>query len=170
MGVPPKMPTTAKVPSHDATHGLKQGVVVLKDAPWWVGQLLIPGIFTVLGAGIGFGAGRLKDWLDAEAAKKAFLVSIGSELQGLYLQLQRSQEEVEGGKSRFTKDPAKALPPQFALALRTAIFSTQLAKLRDVSDPLVQQVILLYSDLSLLPSITDLLNQQSFEYLKAQNG
>lgn len=99
-------------------------------------------------------------------AKRAFLKAIRLELAGLQEQLQASLREVNAGRRRFEADIGA--PPQLAGTLRTTVFSTQLGKLRDVSDPLVIEIIRLYSDIPVLEQVLDLLNKQASEYSKVQ--
>lgn len=51
--------------------------------------------------------------------------------------------------------------PQFTLAFRTAVYSTQLAKLKNVDDPILLEIVEVYSDLSSLDAIVAIANQQS---------
>lgn len=45
----------------------------VEQIPWWLNRLTMAA-FTLVGAGIGFAADRFKDWLDARAARQAFLL------------------------------------------------------------------------------------------------
>ena len=137
----------------------------LGQTPWWVTSVLVPALLIVLGAGIAFLAGRLKDWLDARKAKQAFLKAIALELTDLQEQLGGSLEQLESALSSFRTNTAG--PPHGALALPTTAFQAQLGKLRDVSDPLVMEVIQFYSGVPILERIVDMLNRREAEYLNA---
>ncbi len=139
----------------------------VEQIPWWLDRLTLAA-FTLVGAGIGFAADRFKDWLDARAAKHAFLKAIRLELVALREQLEASLTEVDAGRSRFAAN--KVSPPQFAATFRTTVFSTQLGKLSDLSDPLIMALIKFYSDIPMLERIIELLNRKSGEAFKATTG
>lgn len=139
-----------------------------QQIPWWLDRFLIPVGFTLLGAVIGFAASQAKDWLDARRAKQAFLHAVGQELKALEEQLLASQKEVDEARQRYVEGSGMA--PQFAATLRTTVFSSQLNKLRDLSEPIVMEVVKLYSDIGVLDRITELLNRQSTEAFKAASG
>ncbi len=139
----------------------------LEQIPWWLDRLTMAA-FTLVGAGIGFAAGRFKDWLDARAAKQAFLRAIRLELVALREQLEASLTEVNAGRVRYATNIGS--PPQFAVTLRTTVFSTQLGKLKDLSDPLIMALVKFYSDVPRLERIIDLLNRKSGEAFKAATG
>ena len=138
----------------------------VEQVPWWLDRLTLVA-FTLVGAGIGFAAGRFRDWLDARATKHAFLKAIRLELVALREQLEASLTEVDAGRSRFAAN--KVSPPQFAATFRTTVFSTQLGKLSDLSDPLIMALIKFYSDIPMLERIIELLNRKS-EAFKAATG
>jgi hypothetical protein len=57
---------------------------------WWAERLVIPVIFALVGAGIGFGVGQITAWLERRRTKRSFLRAIRLELMGLQEQLQAS--------------------------------------------------------------------------------
>jgi hypothetical protein len=61
-------------------------------------------------------------------------------------------------------DEPAAHAPNYAVALRTAVFSSQLSKLKTVDDPLVISIIHFYSDLGTLEQVIDGANRLSVEY------
>jgi len=126
---------------------------------WW-----IPAIYTFLGAVIGFLSDRLKIWWDSRAVKKAFLSAIRVELEGLQEQLTSLKKEVLNAKERLEK--SERYPGQFAVSFRRTIFETQLGTLRDLSDPVLLELIRIYSDMSVLPGIIELLNEHGRECIK----
>jgi len=83
---------------------------------------------------------------------------------GLQEQLQASLEEVEGSKERLQKNVPT--PPHLVGTLRNTVFTSQLGRISDLSDPLVIEIIRLYSDLPVLLQIIASLNQQSAELSK----
>lgn len=142
-------------------------VVATLDAqplPWWVDRLLIPVVFALVGAGIGFGVGQITNWLERRRAKRAFLRAIRLELLGLQDQLQASLDEVEASRERLQRNVAA--PPHLVGTLRNTVFTSQLGRISDLSDPLIIEIIKLYSDLPVLLQIIAALNQHSAELSK----
>ncbi len=132
--------------------------------PWWADRLVIPVIFALLGAGIGFGVGQITAWLERRRTKRTFLRAIRLELMGLQEQLEASLAEVEGSKERLQRNVAA--PPHLVGTLRNTVFTSQLGRVSDLSDPLVIEIIKLYSDLPLLLQIIGALNQHTMELSK----
>jgi hypothetical protein len=127
---------------------------------WWVDRILLPILFLLVGALIGFAGTWIRDRLEARDAKRAFLRAIRRELEALDRQLVGAGMEVEGALQR--PEESRHLP-RFALRFQTSVYSTQLGKLKDVDDSLVLAIIEVYSDISSLYGIVELLNQQSAE-------
>jgi hypothetical protein len=132
--------------------------------PWWVERLVIPVIFALVGAGIGFGAGQVTAWLERRRTKRTFLRAIRLELLGLREQLQASLDEVEASKERLQRNIAT--PPHLVGTIRNTVFNSQLGRISDLSDPLIIEIIKLYSDLPVLLQIIGALNQHSMELSK----
>jgi hypothetical protein len=137
---------------------------VAEPPPWWVDRLLIPVVFALVGAGIGFGVGQITNWLERHTAKRAFLRAIRLELLGLQDQLQASLNEVEASRERLQRNVAA--PPHLVGTLRNTVFASQLGRISDLSDPLIIEIIKLYSDLPVLLQIIAALNEHSAELAK----
>jgi hypothetical protein len=131
----------------------------------WLHELAIPAFFTLLGAGVGFFSGQLADDRKAKKAKTAFLHAIGMELDALEAQLDGSLPEVKAAHDRVAGRSQTG--PQFALALRTSVFASQIGKLRDVGDPLLIEIIHFYSDLGTLERVFEGANNTSREFTRA---
>ena len=131
-------------------------------APWWADRVL--GLVSVIvGAVLGFVASQAKDWLDAKRSKKSFLIAVANELSTVRKQPQCSNEELMAAQDRFNE---RGTPPQFAVRLSTTVFSSQIAHLKNLSDPLVLGVVNFYSVLPQLEQLGQIINQQGNEYLK----
>lgn len=128
--------------------------------PWWVTAIVLPSVFLVLGALIGFMGTWVRDKVDARRARNAFLRAIRRELESLERQLDGAVAELEDSKQKME---ASWHVPQFVLTLRTTVYSSQLGKLRDVADPLLLEIVEVYSEISSLAGFVDLLNRHSAE-------
>lgn len=71
---------------------------------------------------------------------------------------------MEGSRERLQRN--EPVPPHLVGTLRTTVFTSQLGKVSDLSDPLIFDIIKLYSDLLVLPQIIVALNQRSAELSK----
>jgi len=131
----------------------------------WLHELAIPALFTLLGAGIGFFTGELRDDRKAKRDKRAFLQAIGMELDALGKQLDASLHEVRDSTDRVRGNSQTG--PQFAAALRTSVFTSQIGKLRDVGDPLLIEIIHFYSDLGTLEKTVETANDVGAEFSRA---
>jgi hypothetical protein len=132
--------------------------------PWWVDRLLIPIIFVLVGAGITFATAQIAGWRERHRAKRAFLQAIRLELRGLEEQLQASLKEIQDSKARLER--GVAAPPHLVGTLRTTVFASQLGRISDLSDPVIFEIIKLYSDLAIVPQVVEALNQHSKELSK----
>lgn len=137
----------------------------LQTLPWWGDRLVIPAVFALLGAAITFATGQMTARRQRRRAKRAFLQAIRLELRGLEEQLQASLKELQGSKDRLDRNVA-APPPILVGMLRTTVFTSQLGKLSDLSDPLIYEIIKLYSDIPVLLEIIGALNQHSKDLAK----
>jgi hypothetical protein len=131
----------------------------------WLRELAIPGFFTLLGAALGFIGSQIRDERKAKRDKQAFLRAIGMELDALGNQLDGSMQEVKGSTERVMGGSPTG--PQFAAVLRTSVFTSQVAKLRDVDDPLLIAIVHFYSDLGTLQHILEMVNDLSAEFTRA---
>ncbi len=140
----------------------------------WLREVGIPAFFVVLGAGLGAGLSFLasrnlekqkakRDEQKAKQGKESFLRAIGMELDALSDQFDATFQEVKGSIERIPGGTG----PQFAWALRTSVFTSQIGKLRDVDDPLIIKVIHFYSDLGTLQHIFETANDLGNEYSRA---
>jgi len=129
----------------------------------WLPGFVIPILFTLFGAAFGFFASQLRDDRNAKRAKQTFLRAIGMELDALHKQLDASLREVNDSTARLARGAA----PRFAGALRTIVFTSQLGKLRDVSDPLMIEIVHFYSDLGTLQQTFEIVNDIGVEYNRA---
>jgi hypothetical protein len=117
----------------------------------------LPALFTTLGAVLGFFAWR------ARQAKASFIKGVRIELDALDKQLDETLREVTESIDRVKQ---LASSPRFAGIIRRSVFDGQVQKLKDVSDPLVIEVIHFYSDLGLLEQIFASVNDLSVEYAR----
>jgi len=132
--------------------------------PWWIDRILIPAAFTLLGAGIGLATSQISGWFERRRTKQAFLRGIRLELHGLQEQLQASLSEAESSKDRLQRNVAA--PPQLVATLRNTVFTSQLGRVSDLSDPLIIEIVKLYSDLPVLLQIIEVLNRHSSDLSK----
>jgi hypothetical protein len=149
------------VQSHSYAQYELEKRVTLEPTPvpsWWVNGIVLPTIFLFLGATIGFAATWVRDQLDARNAKKAFMKAIRHELEALDQQLSSTIAEVEEASRKL--DESQHLP-QFGIAFRTAVYSTQLGKLKNLDDPILLEIVAVYSHISSLDEIVAAVNQQT---------
>ena len=71
---------------------------------------------------------------------------------------------MEGSKERL--QTGVPTPPHLVATLRNTVFTSQLGRISDLSDPLIIEIIKLYSDLPVLLQVIGALNQQSSELSK----
>lgn len=127
----------------------------------WLRELLIPAFFTILGTAVGYFVALVRDDREATRARTAFLRAVGMELDALEKQLDASLVEVSESLERVK---AQHTGPQFAAALRTAVFTGQIGKVRDVDDDLMIDLIHFYSDLASVDQIFQSTNQLSVTF------
>lgn len=129
---------------------------------WLVEHVVVPAVFVFLGALLGFGAGQIKDYVDSRRIKKAFLKAIRIELTTLRAHLDGTMKDVtevlDGLRQKGTRK-ALHLSPKF----QTGVYASQLARLRDVSDPVVLEIIRFYDQLSNLEIVKAHVTARSFE-------
>lgn len=135
---------------------------------WWEDRVIIPAIFLLLGAIVGFLSTRVSVWLDRRRAKRVFLEAVRLELAGLLDQFGASLAEVEGSINRLQRrEPS---PPQLVGTLRTTVFTSQLGTLEDLSDPLLVDIVRFYSDLPVLLQVITSLNGQAQDLRSRDDG
>ncbi len=131
------------------------------QVPWWLDRIVVPILFTFFGAMLGFIFGCLKDWLDQRKAKKVFLKAVRGELSAARGHLEGTLRDVTEVTDNMEKGVRVAL--HLATTFQTGIYSSQIGKLKDVSDPLVMSVIRFYDRLSNLERVKSRLTTVSFE-------
>lgn len=135
---------------------------------WWEDRVIIPAIFLLLGAIVGFLSTRVSLWLDRRRAKLVFLEAIRLELAGLLDQFNASLTEVEGSINRLQRrEPS---PPQLVGTLRTTVFTSQLGTLPDLSDPLLIDIVRFYSDVPVWLQIITSLGGQAQDLRSRDDG
>jgi hypothetical protein len=130
--------------------------------------LMLPATLVVLGAVLGFVAGQIKDYFDSRRVKKSFLKAIRIKVSTLRKHLEGTLRDVTEVLDDFRqKGVRKALhlSPKF----QTGVYSSQLARLRDVSDSLILDIIRFYDQLSNLEIVKAHVSARSFE-LSALTG
>lgn len=119
--------------------------------PWWLDHIGIPVIFTAVGTTLGFATGRFKDWLDARTIKRSFLVAIRGEVLTIRKHLEGTLKDATEVKDSIHAGQRKAL--HLTTFFQTGVYSSQLPKLRDVTDPIVLETIRFYDRLANLERI-----------------
>jgi hypothetical protein len=132
----------------------------------WLREFAVPVFFTLFGVALGYISTLIRDERKAKRDKQAFLRAVGMELDALSDQLDGSLREVKASTDRVNGGGATG--PQFAASWRTAVFTSQVAKLRDVDDPLLISVIHYYSDLGTLQHILEAVNGLGVEFSSAE--
>ena len=127
----------------------------------WVRELIVPAFFTLLGAIVTYVATAVRDDREARRIRSAFLRAVNMELAALSGQLDSSLREVSESLARVK---SQGTGPQFAASLRTAVFSGQISKVRDVDDKLMIEVIHFYSDLETIQQIFESTNELAKVY------
>lgn len=125
--------------------------------PWWVPAAYIF-LGALIGAVVGFAADRVKAWFDARKTKKAFLQAIGMELPRLQEQLKGLIEMLSNSQQACRSFGS---PHEFAVSLKTNVFDSQLAHIKDLSDPLLFDIVHLYSEVAAIPTLIQVLNERS---------
>jgi hypothetical protein len=132
--------------------------------PWWVDHLLVPIVFIFFGAVLGFSFGRLKDRLDERKARQAFLRAVRVELSTIREHLYGTLKDATEYSERLEKGDHNVL--YLVTNFQTTVYTSQLGKLKDVSDPLVFEVLQFYDKLSNLERIKSHQTSASFDLTK----
>lgn len=138
----------------------------------WLREVASPAFFTVLGAALGLVVSQARDWYKAKEAKKFFLNAVGMELDALRSQLiswAHAVRETTEKLQAYRLRGQSVNGPQFTSVLRTSVFDSQIAKLRDAADPLVVEIIHFYSDLGVLQESLKILNDDSADFGRAEH-
>jgi hypothetical protein len=120
---------------------------------WWISTLVLPIAFTFVGAAIGLASTLFRDKILASRKKRGFLIAVHSELNSLDRQLCNALEDL-----KLLDDD---IFPQSAATFSTGVYSTQIGKLDDVNQPLILEVIRVYSLLGELKELSDRVNVHS---------
>jgi len=129
--------------------------------PWWVDHIAMPTFFVLVGSVIGFVAGRLKDYFDAKVVKQGFLRAIRVELTTLRKHLEGTLKDSTEVRDLLQKGVRKVL--HLATTFQIGVYTSQLGKLRDVSDSLILEIICFYDQLSNLERVKNHTAARSFE-------
>jgi hypothetical protein len=106
-----------------------------------------------------------RDDKEAARVKPTFLRAVAMELDALSDQLDSSYHIVREGNARFLpRESGVKVSPHYTLALRTAVYSSQLGKLKSVDDELIISIIHFYSDLGTLEGVLAGATEISDEY------
>lgn len=129
---------------------------------WLLEHVAAPAFFVVLGTVLGFATGQMKDYVDSRRVKRAFLKAISIELSTLRMHLEGTLNEVTKVLDDFKQKgirKALHLSPKF----QTGVYTSQLARLRDVSDSFILEIIRFYDQLSNLEIAKAHATARSFE-------
>ncbi len=129
--------------------------------PWWVDRFAVPVFFTFFGVLLGFAFGRLKDWLDEHKAKESFLRSVRVELLTIRDHLQGTLKNATENIESLKKGNRNVV--YLVTSFHTSVYTSQLSKLRDLSDPRVFEIARFYDDLSNLEKIKSHHSSASFD-------
>lgn len=141
---------------------LEVGPMQTEPPPFsWLHEVVIPILFTVFGAMLGFLASQVQDDRKAKRAKESFIRAVGMELDALSDQLDASYYEV---KASVVRVKGGGSGPHFAASLRTSVFNGQIGKLRDVDDATMIAVIHFYSDIGTIEQVSKAANDFSAQY------
>jgi hypothetical protein len=130
------------------------------DHPSWA-SVAITTWNILLGAIMGFGFGRLTDRLNERKVRGAFLKAIRIELKTVREDLNGTLTEATVAKKSVESGDGWVL--HLAAAFQSVIYVSQLGKLRDVSAPLIIEVIRFYDRLSNLEKIKSNATSSSIE-------
>jgi hypothetical protein len=120
---------------------MNQYPIPAQTPPWWVGSILLPAVFLLLGAIIGSASTWIRDQTNNRARKRAFLKAIRSELDILVIQIGNSIIELRDSINRIQDHQY----PHFVTSFFTSVYTSQLSKLEDVTDKDVLEIIRVYS-------------------------
>jgi hypothetical protein len=131
----------------------------------WLRRSRIPRFFALLGARDRVRRKAAARLLSSEEGKEVFCPCDRDGTGALSAQLDVFLREVKNARDRV--EFRGATGPQFAGALRTSVFASQLSKLRDVDNALLIEIIHFYADLGTLEQIIEGVNDASAEYTRA---
>jgi hypothetical protein len=143
-------------------------IMCCEQTAWLVEHVAVPAIFVLFGALLGFVLGQIKDYFDSRRIKKSFLKAIRIELTTLRKHLEgtlKDVTEVLDGLRQKGARKALHLSPKF----QVGVYTSQLARLRDVSDSVVLEIIRFYDQLSNLEIVKAQVAARSYE-LSALTG
>ena len=129
---------------------------------WLIEHIAVPAVFLCLGTVLGFVAGQIKDYYDSQRVKKSFLKAIRIELVTLRMHLEGTLKDVTEVIDDFSQKglrKALHLSPRF----QTGVYTSQLGRLRDVSDSVILEIIRFYDQLSNLEIVKAHVTARSYE-------
>ncbi|MGI0084101.1 MAG: hypothetical protein ACREBQ_03370 [Nitrososphaerales archaeon] len=135
---------------------------------WWLDHFAVPILFTLFGAILGFAAGWLREWLEDRKARTAFLKAIRMEVQTLHEQVKGSLKDALENKAYLDWGGRQVV--HLVSTFQTSIYSSQLSKLKNLADPLVYEVVRLYTNLSNLEIVKSHIASRSFELMTLQDN
>jgi len=135
---------------------------------WWLEHLAVPASFVLLGAAIGFILGRINQRLDARKSKKNFLQAIAFELRGLQGHLRLTKNTIDGTLLDYSNGKSEMV--NFSDSYTLAIFTTLLSKLVDISDEVILNAIVIYSEIQDINDLKDKLSAQGMEIVHLDPG
>jgi hypothetical protein len=136
----------------------------IQQPAWWADRVAIPVLFTFFGAALGFGFGRLKDWLDDRKTQKAFLKAVRIEMESIRGRLQGTLNEATEYREKLAAGQHEVFHP--VTSFQTAVYTSQLGKLKNLCDLRVFEVVQFYDKLSNLERIKSYLASASFDLRK----
>lgn len=134
----------------------------------WLQDFVVPAYYTFFGAVLGFAASQVKDFIDSRRYRKSFLKAIRVELTTLHQHLAGTLTDVTEVINVMKAGEKKAL--HLSTTFQTGVYNSQLGKLRDVSDPLILEVIRLYDQLSNLERVKAHVAKRAFELAALTNS
>jgi hypothetical protein len=114
--------------------------------PWWS-----PILYTAFGAFLGFVLTRFKDWLDDRQLQKRFLIAVRVELAKIDKHLKGTLKDATECIEKLDKGQREAL--YLTTMFQRGIYDSQIGKLKDVSNPLVIEIVEFYDKLSNLERV-----------------
>jgi hypothetical protein len=123
--------------------------------------LWLPILYTAFGAFLGFVLTRLKDWLDERKMQRRFFAAVRVELAQVNEHFEGTLRDATEYKEKLDKGERRAL--HLAAKFQRGVYDSQIGKLKDVSDPLVIEIVQFYDKLSNLELVKEHFTSVSFE-------
>jgi hypothetical protein len=126
------------------------------QVPWW-----LPILYTAFGAFLGFVLTRFKDWLDERQAQKRFFTAVLAEMATIDKHLKRTLKSATEYKEKLDKGQQEVL--HLPVTFQRGIYDSQIGKVKDVSNPLVIEIVEFYDKLSNLERVKAHFTSVSFD-------